>query len=129
MVENASDMDNGASMASADVVDEKSANSINNSSTVGVVKVDLSGQNLKKDEKKTSILSTEKGEVSNSEASGRVEHQSYENKQKSEVTGSHAHVCYHGYQIFSLFTLSLVPWPVGHACLLSGAITDGCKKL
>ncbi|KAJ9169422.1 hypothetical protein P3X46_017623 [Hevea brasiliensis] len=84
--ENASDMDNGASMASADVVDEKSANSINNSSTVGVVKVDLSGQNLKKDEKTTSILSTEKGEVSNSEASGRVEHQSYENKQKRRVS-------------------------------------------
>ncbi|XP_043805396.1 ALBINO3-like protein 1, chloroplastic isoform X2 [Manihot esculenta] len=85
-----SDRENGATMAGSDAVDEKSANSISNSSTVGVVNGDLSGQNLKKDEKTTSLQSLEKGEVSNSEASGRVEQQSFENKQKevAEVHGS-----------------------------------------
>lgn len=80
-----SDRENGATMAGSDAVDEKSANSISNSSTVGVVNGDLSGQNLKKDEKTTSLQSLEKGEVSNSEASGRVEQQSFENKQKVQL--------------------------------------------
>lgn len=80
----ASERENGVSLAVTDV-SEKSANSISNSSTTGVVNGDLSGQNLKKDEKTTSMFSTEKGEVSDLEASGIGEHQAYENKQQVKL--------------------------------------------
>ncbi|KAG8641685.1 hypothetical protein MANES_12G018900v8 [Manihot esculenta] len=80
----ASERENGVSLAVTDV-SEKSANSISNSSTIGVVNGDLSGQNLKKDEKTTSMFSTEKGEVSDLEASGISEHQAYENKQQVKL--------------------------------------------